>query len=197
MAWFSQVPAWVIPLLQAYVIPDDASVLTGIEFGKLDDDVGAVTLSGSNLTATYPGLIPNYSLDPEVEPQTDGTQYNLKAKKAVGFYGIRTDILSFDETRINKWTFPIVRRKFGYLAISRDGIVLTHNPVDYENQIHASNTVMSLVLNYDDDFSIKNLFNDADRFCANQVDCYLYPTVVMRVAFLPIWEVWAVRFFQS
>lgn len=197
MAWQSKVPAWVISLVSNYVIPEDAEVITGIEFGKLEDNIGEQEITSSKLTATYPGLIPNYSLDPEIQPQTNGTQYNLKCKKAVGFYGVKTEVSAFDEKRINKWTFPLVRRKFGFLTISRDEAVAHQEAIDYEEQFHFSNAVLSLVLNYDDDFSIRNIFNDADKFSLNRVDFFLYPTVKLFVSFLPIWEVWAIRFLSS
>lgn len=197
MTWQSKVATWVIPLVSQYTIPDNAQVISGIEFGKLDDDLGTQAITPTKLTAGYPGLVPNYSLDPEIQPQSDGVQYNLKAKKAVGFYGVKTEVSAFDEKKVNKWTFPLVRRKFGFLTLSRDGTVAHQQPIDYQNQFHFSDAVLSLVLNYDDDFSIKNVFNDADKFSLTQVDFFLYPTVNLFVSFLPIWEVWAIRFFSG
>lgn len=197
MAWQTQVASWVIPLLADYTIPDDATVITGVEFGTLDDATSPQELSGNNLQADYPGLVPDFSLDPEITPTTTGTQYNLKAKKAVGFYGVDCDILSYDDKRLNKWTFPLLRRNFGYAALSRYSTVVVDKPIHYGAQFIFAEAVQALALNYDDDFSVSNLFNSVDKFCCTKISVFLYPDVVLRVRFLPIWEVWAVRFFRD
>lgn len=197
MTWQSKVASWVIPLLADYAIPDDAQVITGVEFGTLDDATGNAVLQGNVLQADYPGLVPDYSLDPEISPTTDGVQYNLKAKKAVGFYGVDCDVLSYDDKRLNKWTFPLTRRNFGYIALSRYSTVAADFPLHYENQYHFAEAIQALALNYDDDFSVSNLFNSVDKFCLTKVSVFLYPEVVLQVRFLPIWEVWAVRFQQA
>lgn len=197
MTWQTKVASWVIPLLADYAIPDDATIITGVEFGTLDDATGAKVLQGTTLQADYPGLIPDYSLDPEITPTTEGSQYNLKAKKAVGFYGIDCDVLSFNDKRLNKWTFPLTRRNFGYIAMSRYSTVAADFPLHYENQYHFAEAIQALALNYDDDFSVSNLFNSVDKFCLTKVSAFLYPEVVLQVQFLPIWEVWAIRFYQQ
>lgn len=197
MTWQTKVASWVIPLLADYVIPDDAQVITGVEFGTLDDATSPVVLQGNNLQADYPGLVPDFSLDPEITPTTNGTQYNLKAKKAVGFYGVDCDVLSYNDNRLNKWTFPLIRRNFGYIALSRYSTVAADFPLHYANQFHFAEGIQALALNYDDDFSVSNLFNSVDKFCLTKVSVFLYPDVVLRVRFLPIWEVWAVRFQQA
>jgi hypothetical protein len=197
MAWQTKVASWVIPLLADYAIPDDATVLTGVEFGTLDDATSPKILQGSTLQADYPGLVPDFSLDPEITPTTEGTQYNLKVKKAVGFYGIDCDVLSFNDKRLNKWTFPLLRRNFGYVALSRYSTVAADFPLHYENQYHFAEAIQALALNYDDDFSTNNLFNSVDKFCLTKVSVFLYPEVVLQVRFLPIWEVYAIRFFQN
>lgn len=197
MTWQTKVASWVIPLLADYTIPDDAGIVTGVEFGTLDDATSPKILQGSSLTADYPGLVPDFSLDPEITPTTDGVQYNLKAKKAVGFYGVDCDVLSFNDKKLNKWTFPLVRRNFGFIALSRYSTVVADFSLHYENQFHIAEAVQALALNYDDDFSINNLFNSVDKFCLTSVSVFLYPEVVLRVRFLPIWEVWAVRFFRD
>ena len=197
MTWQTQVASWVIPLLADYIIPDDAQVITGVEFGTLDDATGSQTLSGTTLQADYPGLVPDFSLDPEITPTTTGTQYNLKAKKSVGFYGVDIDVISYDDKRLNKWTFPLLRRNFGYAALSRYSTVVVDKPIHYGAQFIFAEAVQALALNYDDDFSVSNLFNSVDKFCCTKVSVFLYPDVVLRVRFLPIWEVWAVRFFQE
>lgn len=197
MSWITKVPAWVVPLLTEYAVPDNATVITGVEFGKLGNPDGITNLSGQNRTATYPGLIPNYSLVPEISPQTVGIQYNLKARKAVGFYGVVTDVLSFPSNRINSWNFPLVRRNFGHMSISKGLFVAHDEPLHYQEQIIIATGVAQIAINYDDNFSLSNLFNDADAFALDRFDCFLYPDVVLQVGFLPIWEVWAVRFFQQ
>lgn len=197
MTWISKVPSWVVPLVAEYVVPDDAVVVTGVEFGTLDDATSPVVLQDGKTQHDYPGLIPDFSLDPEITPTTGGSQYNLKAKKAVGFYGVDCTVTSFNEKRLNKWTFPLVRRNFGYVALSRYSTVAYDEPLHYENQYHISESVQALALNYDDDFSTSNLFNSVDKFCLTMVSVFLYPEVVLRVAFLPIWEVWAIRFFRT
>lgn len=197
MTWQTKVASWVIPLLADYAVPDDAQVLAGVEFATLDQSTGSTVLSGNNLSGEFPGLIPNYSLDPEIQPATDGAVYNLKAKKAVGFYGFIAEVLSYNEKRLNKWTFPLVRRNFGFAAMSRNGIVASDQPLHYEFEYHFNLAVQVLAANYDADFSSQNLFNSVDSLSLNRVDVFLYPEVVLQVSFLPIWEVWAVKFFQG
>lgn len=197
MAWQSKVASWVIPLLGDYVIPDDATVITEIKYATLDEAESPQILSGQILTAEYPGLIPNYSVDPEINPQTTGVQYNLKALKAVGFYGFQADVVSYNDKRLNKWTFPLLRRNFGFVAMSRNGVVASDQPLHYGSEYHFNDAVISLASNYDNDYRISDLTNEVDKYVLNRVDAFLYPDVVLRVSFLPIWEVWAVRFFQS
>lgn len=197
MAWQSEVASWVIPLLGDYVIPDDAQVITEIKYATLEEAQSPQILSGQMLTAEYPGLIPNYSVDPEINPQTTGVQYNLKALKAVGFYGFQADVVSYNENRLNKWTFPLVRRNFGFIAMSRSGVVASDQPLHYGSEYHFNDAVIALSANYDNDYRISDLTNEVDQYVLNRVDAFLYPDVVLRVSFLPIWEVWAVRFFQS
>lgn len=197
MTWLTKVPAWVVPLLTDYVVPDSATLVTGVEFGKLSSPDGVTTLLGNNRTAEYPGLIPNYSLVPEISPQTTGTQYNLKARKAVGFYGVVTDVINYDDKKLNKWNYPLIRRNFGYCSLSRGLFVAHDQPLHYREQIIIAEGVAQIGINYDDQFSLENLFNDADEFALDRFDCFLYPDVVLQVGFLPIWEVWAVRFFQT
>jgi len=197
MTWITKVPAWVLPLLTEYVVPDNATVITGVEFGKLGNPDGITNLSGNNLTAEYPGLIPNYSLVPEVQLQTTGTQYNLKARKAVGFYGVVTDVISYDDTRLNKWTYPLIRRNFGHCSLSKGLFVAHDEPLHYREQIIIATGITQVAINYDDDFSIENLFNDVDAFALDRFDCFLYPGIILQVGFLPILEVWAVRFFRT
>lgn len=197
MSWITKVPAWVLPLLTEYVVPENASVVTGVEFGKPGSPVGATILSGNNRTATYPGLIPDYSLVPEIQVQTTGLQYNLKARKAVGFYGVVTDVLSFPSNRLNSWNYPLVRRNFGHMSLSKGVFVAHDEPLHYQEQIIIATGITQVAINYDDGFSLENLFNDVDAFALDRFDCFLYPDVVLQVAFLPTWEVWAVRFFQA
>lgn len=197
MTWQSRVASWVIPLLGDYVIPDDATIITEIKYATLDEAESPQILSGQVLTAEYPGLIPNYSVDPEINPQTGGVQYNLKALKAVGFYGFQADVVSYNDKRLNKWTFPLLRRNFGFVAMSRNGVVASDQPLHYGSEYHFNDAVISLASNYDNDYRISDLTNEVDKYVLNRVDAFLYPEVVLRVSFLPIWEVWAVRFFQS
>lgn len=197
MAWQSKVASWVIPLLGDYVIPDNATVITEIKYATLDEAQSPQTLSGQNLTAFYPGLIPNFSVDPEINPQTNGAQYNLKALKAVGFYGFQADVISYDDKRLNKWTFPLLRRNFGFISMSRNGVVASDQPLHYGSEYHFNDSVIALAANYDNDYRISDLTNEVDKYVLNRVDAFLYPDVVLQVSFLPIWEVWAVRFFQG
>lgn len=197
MTWQTKVASWVLPLVSGYVIPDDAQVITGVEFGTLDDADAPVTLNATRVQATYPGLVPDFSLDPEVTPTTTGTQYNLKAKKGVGFHGVVCEVLSFDPKRLNAWTFPLERRNFGHIALSRNDTVAVSSPIHYENQYFFSESVQSLALNYDDDFSTQTLTNSVDKYSLTKASVFLYPDVILRIAFMPIWEVWAIRFFRA
>jgi hypothetical protein len=197
VAWQQKVASWVIPLLTEYAIPDDASVQTGVDFASLDDAGGAVNFTVEEGTGGFPGLIPNYSVIAELNPTTNGIDYILKARKAVGFYGLLATVLSYEPNRINNWRFPIDRKQFGYLTISRDSKVLYNAPMSYSRQYHLVDTVISLLSNYDEQFFTKDLFNSADKLCATTYEFVTSPTVRMRFAPLPIWEVWALRWFQQ
>ena len=197
MTWQTKVAAWVIPLLAEFLIPDDADVVTNVDFATLEGATDPFTSDAATFTADYPGLIPNYSLDPVITTTTEGVSYALKAKKAIGFYGVLTTIMSFDPERLNSWTFPLVRRNFGFCSLSRGDKVVLDEPMHYQRQYHLDTGIISLASNYDDEFDPKNLFNSVDKFALDRFSCFQYPGVTTRVAFLPIWEVWAVRFFRS
>ena len=197
MTWQTKVASWVVPLVSQYAIPDDAQVITGVEFGTLEDAEGARTLNSTRLQADYPGLVPDFSLDPEITPTTTGSHYNLKVKKAVGFYGVQCDVVSYNDKRLNAWTFPLERRNFGHIALSRDTTVAYSKPLHYENEFHICESVQALALNYDDDFSTQALTNSVDKFCLTKASVFLYPEVIVTISFLPIWEVWAIRFFRA
>lgn len=197
MTWQSKVASWVIPLVSSYAVPDEAAVITEIKYATLEEAESPQILQGEILTAEFPGLIPNYSLDVEINPQTNGAQYNLKALKAVGFYGFQADVVSFSESRLNRWTFPLTRRNFGFVAMSRNGVVASDQPLHYGSEYHFNDAVIALSSNYDNDFRIYDLTNAVDQYVLNRVDAFLYPEVILQISFLPIWEVWALRYFQG
>lgn len=197
MSWIEQIPAWVIPLVQEYVIPDDASVQTGVDFDSFDGGDGDEISLGKQLSVAYPGIVPSYSVEPIVIPTTGGLNYVIKAKKAVGFYGCKTEVTTFEDSRINYWDFPITQRKFGWLTINRGQKVLSEHRISFVQQIHVCKEALLLLLNYDDQFNPTNLLNSADKLCATQVYAQLSPTVKVSVSFLPTWEVWALSFFRA
>lgn len=197
MTWQTKVAAWVIPLLTEYLIPDDAAVVSGVDFGNLEEAEGGIASSDLTFVAEYPGIVPNFSVDPEITPTTGGLLYNLKAKKAVGFHGVLTTVLSFDPKKLNLWTFPLVRRNFGYLALSKGDIVSLSESILYDRQFHLDATVFNLAANYDEQLNLTSLVNSVNKSALTKASVFQYPSVRTRVSFLPIWEVWAVKFFQS
>lgn len=197
MSWVSKVPAWVIPLLQAYVIPDDATVTTGVDFDSFDGGDGSEVSINQDFTLAYPGIVPSYALEPIIQPQTSGIRYILKAKKSVGFYACRTEVLSYEQARVNRWEFPIDRKQFGWVTLGRGGTVLSEERIAYALQIHTCIPATLLLLNYDDEFNTENLFNSADKLTATHVNARMSPTVKVRFTPLPTWEVWAINFFRE
>lgn len=197
MSWVTKVPAWVLPLVQAYVIPDDAQVQVGVDFDSFDGGDGAETSQTQNFTVSYPGIVPSYALEPIIQPQTNGINYILKAKKGVGFYACKTEVVSYDPKRINSWEFPLDRKNFGWITLGRGLDVMSDNRIAYSKQIHTCIPATLLLLNYDDQFNTENLLNSADKLAATHINMRLSPTVRVRVTPLPTWEVWAIRFFQS
>lgn len=197
MSWITKVPAWVVPLLQEYAIPDDAAVQVGVDFDSFDDGDGSETSVGQDFTMSYPGIVPSYAVEPIVQPTTGGLNYILKAKKSVGFYGIKSTVTSYDSKRINSWEFPLERKQFGWLTLSRGDGVLHDGRIAYAKQYHVSISATLLLLNYDDEFNSENLLNSADKLTANRIDARLSPTVKVRFTPLPCWEVWAIKFFQA
>lgn len=197
MTWQTKVASWVIPLLVEYAVPDDAEVLSDVELGTLGSATGSVTMNSLTNSASFPGLVPNYSVQPVIVPRTTDVLYTLKALKAVGFYGVSTEVLAYDQKRINNWTFPIDRKNFGFCAIGRGDLIVHSQSIIYGKQIITSDACISLITSYDDEFDSRNVFNSADKFCCTAVHTYLSPSVQMRVSFLPVYEVWAVRFSRT
>lgn len=197
MSWVSKVPAWVLPLVQEYAVPDDATVQVGVDFDSFDGGDGDSVSTVQNFTSVYPGIVPSYSLEPIVQPTTGGLNYILKAKKSVGFYAIKTEVVDYDSKRINSWEFPLERKNFGYVSIGRGDYVMFDGRIAYSKQIHLSLPATLMLLNYDDQFDSSNLLNSADKLTATRMDARLSPTVKVRFTPLPTWEVWALRWFQE
>lgn len=197
MTWQTKVAAWVIPLLGEYLIPDDAQVISGVGFATIDGAESGVSSSESTFTAEFPGSIPNFSVEPTIVPTTGGFLYDIKAKKAIGFHGVVTTVLSYTPERFNNWVFPLVRRNFGYIALSRGDVVSLHQSIHYQRQAHLDNSIFSIAANYDEQLNANVLINSVDRVALTKASVFQYPTARTRVSFLPIWEEWAVRFFQS
>ena len=92
MTWQTKVAAWVIPLLGEFLIPDDATVVSGVGFATIDSAESGIASSDATFSADFPGLIPNFSVEPTIVPTTGGFLYDLKAKKAIGFHGVVTTV---------------------------------------------------------------------------------------------------------
>lgn len=197
MAWNTQVPLWVINLAAQFLIPDNASVSSGIKIASLEENVDSQSFTVQTGQGDYPGIIPNYSVVPEAETTTEGVNWKIQFRKAVGFYGIKTEVLSYNENKLNHWNFPLDRRQFGFVTVSRNSAVIVSEPISYSEQYFISDAILSIISGYNDQFGINKLFNKADDFVANLISFYVNPTVALRVSFLPIWEVWQLAFFQS
>jgi hypothetical protein len=197
MPWQTKVPLWVLQVVGEFIIPDDSEFTTSSTLQKLDDAVNPVSSSASTFTFDFPGLIPNVSLKSEYVPTTNGFNITLRVAKAVGFYGVLTTILSFDPKRLNDWTFPLERRNFGYLALSRQDKVSLNQPIHYSRQYHIDDSVVGLASNYDIERTETTLTNAIDKYALDRISGFQYPSVTTRIAFLPIQEEWAVRFFQK
>lgn len=197
MTWQTRVAAWVIPLLGEYLIPDDAQVISGVGFATIDAAESEISSSEATFIAEFPGLIPNFSVEPTIVPTTGGFLYDIKAKKAIGFHGVVTTVLSFTPEKFNNWVFPLVRRNFGYIALSRGDIVSLNQSIHYQRQAHLDLSIFSIAANYDEQLNANNLTNSVDKIALTKASVFQYPTARTRIAFLPIWEEWAVRFFQS
>lgn len=197
MAWNTQVPLWVLNLAAQFVIPDNAGLTSGIKIASLEEDEDSQSFSTQTGQGDYPGIIPNYSIVPETETTTDGVNWKIQFRKAVGFYGIKTEVVAYDSTRLNQWNFPLDRKQFGFVTVSRNAAVIVSEPISYSQQYFISDAILSILSGYNDQFGISKLFNKADDFVANLISFYVNPTVQLRVSFLPIWEVWQLAFFQT
>lgn len=191
------IPAWMLQLLGDLVVPDDYSLTTTSTLASLESADDLMELSMTTPTRNYPGFIPNFSLDVQTTPVEDGLNYQIEGRKAVGFWGVMLDVVDFDEKRINQWNYPLLRRNFGYVTLSRNGRVIAEKPVHYGSQLVASESTMLQAYNYKPQVRQNELTNEIDRVVLNQVDSFWNPTVIFNVSFLPIWEVWALNFFQS
>ena len=197
MTWQTKVAAWVIPLLGEYLIPDDAQVISGVGFASIDAAESGIASSDATFTAEFPGLIPNFSVEATIVPTTGGFLYDLKAKKAIGFHGVVTTVLSYIPEKFNNWVFPLVRRNFGYIALSRGDVVSLHQSILYQRQAHLDSSIFSIAANYDEQLNASNLTNSVDKIALTKASVFQYPSARTRISFLPIWEEWAVRFFQA
>jgi len=197
MPWQTKVPLWVLSAVSQYVIPDDSDFSTSSSFQKLDDAVDFVTTSQQTFSFDYPGLIPNVTLKSEIVPTEAGANISLIVSKAIGFYGVLSEVITFDPKKLNAWTFPLERRNFGYLALARKDKVSLDQPIHYSKQYHIDGNIVGLASNYDVERSSDRLTNDVDNFSLDSVNGFLNPSVNLQLGFLPIQEEWAVRFFQK
>ena len=197
MTWQTQVPLWVLNAVTSFLLPDDVNFTTNSSFAALDEVEGLVSSGEHTFTVEYPGLVPNITIKSEAVPATNGLNVSITVVKAVGFYGILSTILSFDPKALNRWEFPLVRRNFGYLSMSRASKVSHYGSILYDRQYHIDNGILLLASNYDQEKSHAQLTNNIDNFSLDRVDVFQYPSVVTRIGFLPILEEWAVKFFQT
>jgi len=197
MAWNTKVPLWVLNLAAGFVIPDDAGLTSGIKIASLEESTDPQSFTLQTGQGDYPGVIPNYSVVPETEVTTEGVDWKIQFRKAVGFYGVKVEITSYDSTKLNQWNFPLDRKQFGFMTVSRDDAVILSEPISYSKQFFISDGILSILSGYNDQFGISKLFNKADDFVANLFSFYVNPSCAVRVTFLPIWEVWQLAFFQE
>lgn len=195
MGWQSIVPNWVLSLAASYAIPDDAVFVTGIKVEALSSPrTPQETYGASEVTLDYPGFIPDFDTKFHIETETEGISYELQFRKAVGFYGVLCEVVNYDDTKLNKWAFPLLRRNFGFVSLSRNNSVIADKPIHYGSQYITCEAVLGTLGLYKDDFNQAKLLNNADDYVANRVSLFLYPSVSVRVSFLPVYEVWAVNF---
>lgn len=197
MNWQTKVPIWVLQLASNLVIPEDATFETGIKYALLESSVDQQVFTNQTGQGFYPGLIPNYSVVPEFETTTEGINTSFQFRKAVGFYGIQVEVVGYDTKKINQWNFPLDRKQFGFLSLSKQDFVVLSEPISYAKQLFISDPILSVLSGYNDTFGITKLFNKANEVSLDAVSFYVNPTVQLAVSFLPIWEVWAVKFFQQ
>jgi len=191
------IPSWIIAALGDVVVPDNYTLTTSASVADLESAVDLQPLSTNAPTQNYPGLVPDLSVQVQTTPAQNGLNYQVEGRKAVGFWGICLDVFDFDEERINQWNFPLLRRNFGYVTLSRNSRVVAESPVHYGSQLVASPIVLQQAYGYKPSVVQNELTNQIDKVVLNQVDSHWSPTVRFRVSFLPIWEVWALNFFQA
>jgi len=197
MAWQSKVPLWVLNLAAQFLIPDEAGLTTGIKLASLEEDTDEQSFTLQTGQGNYPGVIPNYSIVPESDITTEGVDWKIQFRKAVGFYGVKTEIFAYDSTKLNQWNFPLDRKQFGFMTVSRNDAVLVSEPISYAQQFFIGDGILSILSGYNDQFGITKLFNKADDFVANLFSFYVNPTCQLRVTFLPVWEVWQLAWFSE
>lgn len=197
MPWQTKVPLWVLRLVGDYIIPEDTAFVTNSKFQKLDSAIDAVVSDQPTYTHRYPGLVPDVRVSVDTIPTVGGLEISLEFVKGIGFYGVVSSILSYDAKRLNAWTFPLDRKNFGYIALSRGDRVSLNQPVHYKEQFHIDAGVSVVASNYDVERARGDLLNDIDEFALTEVHGFQYPGVRTQISFLPILEVWAVKFFQA
>lgn len=191
------IPPWILAALGEVVVPDNYTLTTSSSIADIESGVQLEILSTATPTRNYPGLVPNLSVNVQTTPSANGLNYQVEGRKAVGFWGICLDVFDYDETRINQWNFPLLRRNFGYVTLSRNSRVIAESPVHYGSQLVAAPVVLHQAYGYKPTVIANELSNQIDKVVLNQVDSYWSPTVRFQVSFLPIWEVWALNFFQA
>ena len=190
-------PLWVSQLLLGYVVPSEVEANTKIVIGSLVDSKGLKEVSGMAGTLYYPGLVPDFSIAPVIEPTFNGLNYKILLKKAVGFYGVSFHASEYDPKKFNKWTFPVTRLNFGYMAFLSTDSVVSASSIHYEKQRILCDPVMNaltpVMLQHESD----DLLVDADVHCCTSIAYQLAVPMTCRFSFHPVYERWQIKWFEE
>lgn len=193
----TSLPLWVTQLLLGYVVPSTVEATTKIVIGSLVGPKGLKEVSGMAGTLYYPGLVPDFSVAAVIDPGFGGLDYKIILKKAVGFYGVSFYASEYDSKKFNKWTFPVTRLNFGYMAFLSTDSVVSASSIHYEKQRILCNDVMTaltpVMLQHESD----DVLVDADVHCCTSIAYQLAVPMTCRFSFHPVYERWQIKWFEE
>lgn len=188
----TSLPLWLQAALIGYVVPEEVSVTTKVKLGDLKSGTGSEVHSALSGDLSYPGLIPDVSVNLVATPTTTGIDYVFVAKKAVGFYGVRFRALDYNKNKFNEWVFPVERRNFGFMAFLRDSNVIETSSIHFESQLIVSDSTVGLLTPVISEHSSSDLVISAENYCCSRITYQMAKEFTYEFAFLPCYEVWEI-----
>lgn len=188
----NKLPFWVAQLLSGYILPDEVGVKTSIAMGNFLGSGSPIVRTDMSFVGDYPGAIPDFSVNANVEPMVTHVSYNIELKKAVGFVGFVAEVSDYNQAHFNDWSFPVERRNFGYMAFSNNDNIASPQPIHFKQSLLLSHEAMTRTAYAKMAHDTQSLLVAAEHACMNGYAFTLYKQATIRLKPIPVYEVWEV-----